>query len=267
MDEDQPFEDERPERFGETGLVLDLEGYEGPIDVLLALARDQKVDLTHISILTLAEQYLAFISAARRLRLEIAADYLVMAAWLAYLKSRLLLPPPDDDDDMPSAPELAEALTFQLRRLEAMREAGEGLMVLPRLGRDVFGRGSPEGVQIVRTPVYDLSLYDLLKAYGDQRRRRDSSVLSIEASELYAMNDALQRLKGLLGSMGDWAMLFSFLPQDLRGGLVERSAIAATLAAGLELARSGEIKLRQGTAFGPIYVRRGTPTTTRGTVE
>lgn len=267
MDVEQPFEDQEPERFGETDLVLDLEGYEGPIDVLLALARDQKVDLTHISILTLAEQYLAFISAARKLRLEIAADYLVMAAWLAYLKSRLLLPPPDNDDDMPSAPELAEALTFQLRRLEAMREAGEGLMVRPRLGRDVFGRGSPEGVQIVRTPVYDLSLYELLKAYGDQRRRQDSSVLQIEASELYSMDDALQRLRGLIGDMGDWAMLFSFLPKNLQGGLVERSAIAATFAAGLEMARAGHIRLRQGTAFGPIYVRRETPTTTEGAVE
>lgn len=256
MDVEQPFEDPEPERFSRTDLMLDLEGYEGPIDVLLALSREQKVDLARISILKLAEQYLEFIEAAHRLRLEIAADYLVMAAWLAYLKSRLLLPQPDEDEDAPSAPELAEALTFQLRRLESMREAGASLMVRPRLGRDFFPRGAPEGVQIVRKSVYDLSLYDLLKAYGDQRRRQDNTVLHVEASDLYSMDDAIQRLRGLMGEMKEWASLFSYIPHQIQGGLVTRSAIASVFAAGLEMARSGDIQLRQGTAFGPIYVRR-----------
>ena len=257
MDVDQAFEDPEPVRAAGEDLVLDLEGYEGPIDVLLALARQQKVDITKISILTLAEQYLEFIAAARRLRLEIAADYLVMAAWLAYLKSRLLLPEPEEDEDEPNAPELAEALTFQLRRLQAMRDAGETLMSRPRLGRDVFSRGAPEGVKIVRTPVYELTLFELLKAYGDQRRRKEGSVLHVAASDLYSMDDALQRLRGLFGQMVEWRTLMSYVPGSSEYGLVGRSAIAATFAAGLELARSGDVQLRQGTAFGPIYVRRG----------
>lgn len=259
MDVDQAFEDPEPERVEGADLVLDLDGYEGPIDVLLALARQQKVDITKISILTLAEQYLAFIAAARRLRLEIAADYLVMAAWLAYLKSRLLLPEPEEDGDEPNAPELAEALTFQLRRLQAMRDAGESLMSRPRLGRDIFPRGAPEGVKIIRKSVYELTLFELLKAYGDQRRRKEGSVLHVEASELYSMDDALQRLRGLFGQMMEWKTLMSYVPGSVENGIVRRSALAATFAAGLELARSGDVQLRQGTAFGPIYVRRGSP--------
>ena len=259
MDVDQAFEDPEPERLGGADLVLDLEGYEGPIDVLLALARQQKVDITKISILMLAEQYLEFISAARRLRLEIAADYLVMAAWLAYIKSKLLLPEPDEDEDEPTAPELAEALTFQLQRLQAMRDAGETLMSRPRLGRDIFSRGAPEGVKIVRKSVYELSLFELLKAYGDQKRRKEGSVLHVEASELYSMDEALQRLRGIFGQMTEWRTLMSYVPANVQDGVVRRSALAATFAAGLELARSGEVQLRQGTAFGPIYVRRGAP--------
>lgn len=255
MDFDQAFAE--PARDGGADLVLDLDGFEGPIDILLTLARQQKVDLTRISILTLAEQYLAFIAAARQLRLEIAADYLVMAAWLAYLKSRLLLPEPEGDEDAPSAPEMAEALTFQLRRLQAMRDAGESLMARPRLGRDVFRRGSPEGVQVVRTPVYHLSLFELLKAYGEQRRRKEGSVLTVEASELISIDEALRRLRGLFGQMMEWRTLMSFVPGRPGDGLVGRSAVAATFAASLELTRSGDIQLRQGTPFGPIYVRRG----------
>ena len=235
-------------------LVVDLEGYEGPIDMLLTLAREQKVDLTKISILALADQYLAYISAARRLRLEIAADYLVMAAWLAYLKSRLLLPEPAPADE-PSGAELAAALTHQLQRLEAMQQAGARLMARPQLGRDVFARGAPEGLPRVLRPIYDATLYDLLKAYGDQRQRKEAAVLHIAPPELFSMDDALQRLSRLLGRMPEWRTLMSFLPPGLRGGIVERSAVAATFAASLELVRAGKLQLRQDSAFGPIYLR------------
>lgn len=255
MSGQEPFELVKPEPPEAAELVVDLEGYEGPIDMLLSLARDQKVDLTKISILQLADQYLAFIAAARHLRLEIAADYLVMAAWLAYLKSRLLLPEPPAPDE-PSGAELAAALTHQLQRLEAMQQAGARLMARPQLGRDVFARGAPEGLPRVLRPVYDATLYDLLKAYGDQRQRKEGrAVLHIEAPELYSMDDALQRLSTILGRMPDWRTLMSFLPPNLRGGLIERSAVAATFAASLELARSGKLQLRQDTAFGPIYLR------------
>ena len=235
-------------------LVVDLEGYEGPIDMLLTLAREQKVDLTKISILALADQYLVYIGAARRLRLEIAADYLVMAAWLAYLKSRLLLPEPAPADE-PSGAELAAALTHQLQRLEAMQQAGARLMARPQLGRDVFARGAPDGLPRVLRPIYDATLYDLLKAYGDQRQRKEAAVLHIEPPELFSMDDALQRLSRLLGRMPEWRTLMSFLPPGLRGGIVERSAVAATFAASLELVRAGKLQLRQDNAFGPIYLR------------
>ncbi len=254
MTEPEPFELAQPLPQPAVELVVDLEGYEGPIDVLLTLAREQKVDLTRISILQLADQYLAFIAAARRLRLEIAADYLVMAAWLAYLKSRLLLPEPSPPDE-PNGAELAAALAHRLRRLEAMQQAGARLMARPQLGRDVFARGAPEGLPRVLKPVYDATLYDLLKAYGDQRRRKEASVLHIEPPELYSMDDALQRLSRLLGRMPDWRTMMSFLPPGLRGGLVERSAVAATFAASLELERAGRLQLRQDSVFGPIYLR------------
>ena len=249
------FETDRAAQPAPSGeLVVDLDGYEGPIDVLLRLAREQKVDLTKISILQLADQYLAFISEARRLSLEIAADYLVMAAWLAYLKSRLLLPAPEPEDE-PSAAELAEALAFQLQRLEAMQQAGVRLMARPLLGRDVFARGAPEGLQFVSRTLYDTTLYDLLKAYGDSRRRGEPAVLEIRAAELFSMDVVLTRLNKIIGKVPEWRSLMSFLPPNLRGGLVERSAVAATFAASLELARSGRLQLRQDIAFGPIYLR------------
>src|SRR6185437_1308354 len=238
MSEAEPFELAKPEPPASAELVVDLEGYEGPIDMLLTLAREQKVDLTKISILQLADQYLAYISAARRLRLEIAADYLVMAAWLAYLKSRLLLPEPAPADE-PTGADLAAALTHQLQRLEAMQQAGARLLARPQLGRDVFGRGAPEGLPRVLKPVYEVTLYDLLRAYGEQSQRKEQSVLHIEAPELYSMDDALQRLGRVLGRVPEWRSLMSFLPPGLRGGIVERSAVAATFAATLELVRSG----------------------------
>ena len=249
------FEEDRREAAREGDeLVVDLEGYEGPIDVLLTLAREQKVDLTKISILALADQYLAFIAAARRLRMEIAADYLVMAAWLAYLKSRLLLPAPPDPEE-PSGEELAALLTHQLQRLEAMRETGARLMALPRLDRDVFARGAPEGLPRKLIPKYDATLLDLLRAYGQQRQRKENAVLHIVPAELYSMDDALERLRRVLGRMPEWRSLITFLPPGLGHGLVERSAIAATFAATLELVRTGKIELRQDRAFGPIMLR------------
>jgi len=254
MSDTEPFEMEKPERLSGAELVVDLEGYEGPIDVLLTLAREQKVDITKISILRLADQYLAFIAAARRLSLEIAADYLVMAAWLAYLKSRLLLPQPAEAAE-PSGEEMAAALAHQLLRLEAMQQAGQRLFARDLLGRDVFARGAPEGLPRVLVPVYDATLYDLLKAYGEERSRSEAGILRIEAPELYSMDDALRRLSRLLGRMPEWRTLASFLPPGLVPGLVQRSAVAATFAASLELVRAGKVQLRQDTAFGPIYLR------------
>jgi segregation and condensation protein A len=177
-----------------------------------------------------------------------------MAAWLAYLKSRLLLPEPTKDDE-PTGPELAEALARQLQRLEAMQRAGARLMALPQLGRDVFARGAPEGIPVVRRTVYDATLFELLKAYGDGRARAASSVLHIEPAELYSVDDALQRLSRFLGRMPEWRMMASFLPPDLRFGLIQRSAIAATFVASLELVREGRLQLRQDKLFGPIYLR------------
>ncbi|MBL8697444.1 MAG: segregation/condensation protein A [Alphaproteobacteria bacterium] len=238
-------------------LVVDLGSYEGPLDVLLALAREQKVDLTKISILALADQYLVFIERVKRVRLELAADYLVMAAWLAFLKSRLLLPaPPEVAAAEPSAAEMAEALAFQLRRLDAMRAAGEKVMALPQFGRQVFARGEPEGLKIVRKPIYDLSYYELLKAYGQIRGREGVRTLTIAATELYSMDAALERLSSMLGRMPEWTTLQSFIPSGLAGGVVARSATAATLSASLELVRTGRIQIRQERSFGPIYVRK-----------
>ena len=260
MDEefDKSFtpDDGTPSAGGEMELHLDLDGFEGPIDVLLTLARDQKVDLKKISILELADQYLAFVARARRLRLEIAADYLVMAAWLAYLKSRLLLPEPPADGE-PSGAELAAALAFQLQRLEAMQKAGRDLMALPQYGRDFFGRGLPEPVQVVEKPVYKLALYDLLKAYGNYPGRRNQGLLQIAPRNLFSMDDALHRIGEMLGQVLDWTTLQHFLPPGLQRGLPRRAALAATLAASLELARTGRIELRQEQQFGPIFMRRG----------
>lgn len=257
MTTETPFEDEGPVIAPEDRLVLDLDGFEGPIDLLLELSRKQKVDLTHISILELADQYLAFISRARGLRLEVAADYLVMAAWLAYLKSRLLLPRAEDETGAePTGEEMAAALAFQLRRLESIRDVGARLMARPRLGVDVFARGAPEGITVISHKLYDVSLYELLTAYARQQRRAEGGVLHIEPVTLYTIDEAMDRLAEMLGRVPDWRTLGSFLPPDLAEGIAMRSAIASTLVASLEMARTGELELRQGKAFGPIYVRR-----------
>ena len=239
----------------EAPLVLELDGYEGPIDLLLALAREQKVDLAKISILALADQYLDFISGMHRLRLEVAADYLVMAAWLAYLKSRLLLPDPPAADDEPTAEELAAALHHRLQILAAMRRAGTALMAGPLMGRDVFPRGAPEEFAPIDRPVYELSLFDLLSAYGTTHRRQHAQVLTILPAEFHSLDDGLRHLMQFVGHVPEWSDLMGFLPEELRGGVFRRSAVAATFAATLELARSGRIQLRQDRPFGPLYLR------------
>lgn len=235
-------------------LVVALEGYDGPIDLLLNLAREQKVDLSTISILALAEQYLDYINSARSLRLEIAADYLVMAAWLAYLKSRLLLPNVQEDEPNPA--EMAEALKFQLMRLEAMQNAARNLYELPQLGTDFFARGVPEKMVVEEKPVYYLPLYDLLSALGAPQRRRKPDNYDIQPTKLYSMEESLLRLRRMLGGGPDWDSLFSFLP-NMKGheGLQARSAIASTFAAVLELVKEGQVELRQSQSFSTIYLR------------
>ncbi|MFI4948446.1 MAG: segregation and condensation protein A [Alphaproteobacteria bacterium] len=245
----------RPGPGDEPALVLDLDGYEGPIDLLLALAREQKVDLAKLSILALADQYLAFIAAQHRLRLEIAADYLVMAAWLAYLKSRLLLPEPPAADDGPSGVELEAALRHRLRLLEAMQRAGVALMARPQLGRDLFMRGMPEGLTSTDRPVYAVSLYDLLSAYGEGHRRTHTRVLTIAPPAFHSLDEALRHLAKFVGQVPEWRELAAFLPAELRGAVFRRSALASTFAATLELTRAGRIELRQDRPFGPIYLR------------
>jgi segregation and condensation protein A len=246
------FEDQRPavEQF-----VLDIDGWEGPLDVLLMLARNQKVDLAAISILQLAEQYLEFVAHARRIRLELAADYLVMAAWLAYLKSRLLLPPEGGDGEEPSGEELAAHLAFRLQRLEAMRERAAELMSRHRLGRDVFARGMPEGIRVIRRSAYVADLYGLLRAYAAQRARGEAQDYRIRRKPVFTMEDALRRLERLVGYVPDWTSLRQFLPSGLSDRDLSRSALAATFAAALEYARQGKLELRQAETFGPLLIR------------
>ena len=239
-----------------TPLVVDLQGYEGPLDVLLALARTQKVDITRISILALAEQYLQFIAEARHLRLEIAADYLVMAAWLAYLKSKLLLPDMDEDGDEPSGPEMAARLTWQLKRIEAFREAGAKLMARDRLGRDVFKRGQPEGIRQIRTSTYEVTMFELLRAYAMQKESKGIAEIRLPDRHIYTVEQALERLTNFLGKVPGWERLESFLPPELRVGPGSKSALAATLSATLELAKNGRVVISQGETFGPIYLKR-----------
>ena len=234
--------------------LVSLDGYEGPLDVLLTLSRQQKLDLTGISILDLAEQYLTFIAEARLLRLEVAADYLVMAAWLAYLKSRLLLPPQPGDEE-PTGEELAARLQHQLQRLEAMREAADTLMQRERLGVDIFPRGAPEGITVIRKSHYDCSVYDLLMAYVGQVDRSVVTSITPRPPAILSIEEAVRRLSLFLGNMPDWASLEAFLPADLKVGMELRSALASTFTASLELAKQGRLNLRQGQTFGPIYIK------------
>jgi segregation and condensation protein A len=254
---EDPFE--TTARVDETSLVVDLDVYEGPLDVLLTLAREQKVDLRSISILKLAEQYLAFVAAAKKISLEIAAEYLVMAAWLAYLKSRLLLP--QEEAGEPSAEDLAERLAAQLRRLDAMREAARALQARDQLADRFFARGMPEGVRVIRRSVFTGTLYDLARAYGDILNSRGSAEilpLKLHRRRIMSVEDAILRLEKLLGRMPEWSVLQSFLPRELASPDALRSAMAATFGASLELTRRGQIELRQMRAFGPLYIRRTT---------
>jgi segregation and condensation protein A len=246
-------------RLSAEALIVDVDGFEGPLDLLLVLSRTQKVDLRRISVLQLAEQYLAFISRAKDLRIELAADYLVMAAWLAYLKSRLLLPP-DPAEDGPSAADLAAHLAFQLERLQAMRAAAADLMARDRLGRDVFARGQPEAVMRVRHLRPKATLLDLMQAYARIRTRDEFRPLVLDRRDLFTLDAALDRLRGLIGYAGDWTDLATYLPPGWDGEPQRRrSATAAHFAAALELARLGQIELRQESAFAPVELRRRGP--------
>ncbi len=236
-------------------LVVDVPGYDGPLDLLLTLARTQKVDLMQISVLALAEQYLAFVEEARSLRIELAADYLVMAAWLAYLKSRLLLPP-DPDAEGPSTDEMAAHLAFQLERLNAMREAAARLMGRPRLGQDRFARGAPETVQRTRHVRWQAGLIDLMQAYARIRTRDEFRPFAFDRRDTWTLEQALDRMRRMIGYAGEWTDLMQFLPDGWAGNPARRrSATAATFAASLELARQGRVELRQSGVFGPITLR------------
>jgi segregation and condensation protein A len=244
------------ERLVAEALVVDVDGFEGPLDLLLALARSQKVDLRRISILKLAEQYLGFVEAAKRLRIELAADYLVMAAWLAFLKSRLLLPP-DPAEEGPSGDEMAAHLAFQLERLEAMRGAAAQLMGRDQLGRDVFARGEVEAVARTVRVVHTATLVELMRAYARIKTRDDFTPLHLARAPVYTMEQALERMRGLIGSAIGWLDLAAWLPDDWRADPGRRrSATAASFAAALELVKAGRLQLRQDGVFEPIYVRQ-----------
>ena len=240
---------------GEMAFIVDVDGFEGPLDLLLTLARKQKVDLARVSILALADQYLSFIDAARRVRLELAADYLVMAAWLAYLKSRLLLPKPDKADE-PSGEELAEDLAARLTRLETIRSAGQALMARMRLGLDVFQRGDPERLSVVKRPLFEATLFDLLSAYASRRQKTTQSVYEMERRTVFSLADAREALERLIGRSLDWAPMDSYLLHYLADPRERRSVLASSFAACLELVREGRADLRQDGAFEPLYVRR-----------
>ena len=251
MGETDSFELEAPARADER-LTLDLDGWEGPLDLLLTLARAQKVDLARISILALVEQYLAFIADARKLRLEIAADYLVMAAWLAYLKSCLLLPKDEGTD--PSPEELAMRLQLRLQRLSAMREAGARLIARDRIGRDVFLRGAPEGLTVIRRSAWQSDLYDLISAYGIVRARAEPAVHVVARRPVMTLDEAIHRLEGMIGARIEWTALEAFLPET-QDRDYRRSALASSFVATLELARLGRLELAQDGTFTTLYVR------------
>jgi len=237
-------------------LLIQVDGFEGPLDLLLTLARNQKVDIARISILRLAEQYLEFIESAKKLNLELAADYLVMAAWLAYLKSRLILPQEKAPDGEPTADEMATRLRWRLQRLDAMRAASTRLMGRERLDRDVFGRGDPEPVNVVRLRTYKDTLYDLLTAYATERvRKMGGTTYRPVQPAVLAIEEARERLERLLGKISDWSALTRLLPMEWQGGARRRSAVASTLLACLEMARDGKLELQQAQPFAEIFVR------------
>jgi segregation and condensation protein A len=256
MSEQFTFETELTERASdEPALIVDVEGFEGPLDLLLMLARQQKVDLAKISILALADQYLAFIEAARQLRIELAADYLVMAAWLAYLKSRLLLP--DTGETVgPSAEDLANSLAFRLKRLEAFRAAAEQLVTRPQLNREVFARGAPERIVHIKHPEWTATLYDLLTAYAAQRQKHALARVRLEPRTVWSLAQAREAIERLVGSAADWSRLDEYLIAYVVDPAHRATALASSFASALEMVREGVLELHQQSAFTPLYLRK-----------
>ena len=254
-----PFAADNPVERGdnEPALVVDVDGFEGPLDLLLTLARQQKVDLARISILALADQYLTFIEQARALRLELAADYLVMAAWLAYLKSRLLLPETDTPEAQ-SAEEMAAALAYRLKRLEAFREVAQKLMDRPQLERDTFTRGDPEPIAEIKTPLWSATLYDLLSAYATQRQKQVLGRVRFAQRKVWSLADARSAVERLIGISADWNCLDDFLIEYMVEPALASTVRASSFAATLELVREGAIDMQQHAAFAPLYVRKRT---------
>ena len=257
-----PFDTGSPERqsvedrLAAEALIVDVDGFEGPLDVLLTLSRTQKVDLRKISVLDLARQYLGFVEKAKELRIELAADYLVMAAWLAFLKSRLLLPP-DPEEEGPSGEELAAHLAFQLERLQAMRDAAARLMARDQLGRDIFVRGVPEVVERVKSVTYTATLLDLMQGYARIRTRDEFRPFVMDRDAVYTMEEALGRMRGMIGFSGTWTDISTYLPDGWSSDPAKRrSATAATFAASLELVKEGKAEIRQSDTFAPIQLRK-----------
>ncbi len=246
------------DRLAAEALIVDVDGFEGPLDVLLTLSRTQKVDLRKISVLALAQQYLAFVERARALRIELAADYLVMAAWLAFLKSRLLLPP-DPDDEGPTGEELAAHLAFQLERLQAMRDVAARLMARDQLGRDFFKRGQGEDITRIRTVSYSATLLDLMQGYARIRTRDEFRPFVMDRDAVFTMEQALERMRPLIGFAGTWTDMVTYLPDgwDMDPAR-RRSATASTFAASLELVKEGHVEIRQSQTFAPIHLRKRT---------
>ena len=249
----RPIESGQIDSNGQMSLFVILDGFEGPIDLLLTLAREQKVDLSKIAILPLAEQYLTFIQNARDLDIDVAADYLVMAAWLAYLKSRLLLPDPEPEEQ-DELDNMADALKFQLMKLEAMQKAGQQLMARARLGQERFVNGQPEKFTVTENVAFTATLFDLLKTYGHMASQKEASTLTISATKLYSVEEAVERLQHLIGRSPGWSTLQSFMPPGLDSPMDKRSALASHFTASLELVRDGALKLRQESEFGPIWL-------------
>jgi segregation and condensation protein A len=247
---DEDF-DERPVRQSDE-LNLSLDGWEGPLDLLLSLARTQKVDLAQISILQLVEQYLVYLAEARALKLEIAADYLVMAAWLAYLKSCLLLPKDPEQDPTPE--EIAFRLQLRLQRLDAMREAGARLLGRDRIGRDVFARGNPEGLRLIRKAEWQVRDFDLFAAYGVVRARTQPAMHVVHARSVMTLDEAIERVGKMIGMAIEWTFLESFLPTS-EDAQFRRSALASSFLAALELARRGRLDIAQDEPFAPIRLK------------
>ena len=250
-------EDKADDSGGADVMYVDVDGYEGPLDLLLELARRQKVDLANVSVLALAEQYLSFIEKVRERRIDVAADYLVMAAWLAYLKSRLMVPQAATADE-PSGELMAALLQFRLKRLEAMRKAAGQLVNRPQLGRQIFARGMPEPIIVSKNLLWEASLYDLLKAYTIQRERAVAGEYVPVQRKVWSLNDAREILQRLIGQSVDWMPMYDFLTEYLETPAERVSAIASSFGASLELAREGKLELRQSDAFAPLYMRRRT---------